>query len=308
MIMRTSDQINEIALALSKAQGEMQAAEKDGTNPHFRSNYATLDSIWKACRRPLASNGLSVVQFPGSDDAGHYLETMLMHASGQFISNQMRVVPDKNNIQGLGSVLTYTRRYALASIVGITSDEDDDGNGSVEQGQKVQSKKKAKPAKKNGQPSQQAQAVKTFFEKVQDKCKLNEKTARLICNALKIKLDDPSKFAGILETLCQETEKPSTMPSLIVAANRKTDYYYARDKTDLMKNWFHVKGSVEKLHPDIAWPTKPGNPNEWKEALVLAIEYAQGDKATEPSESDGKLFDDSGLEADEPKNHYEEVA
>lgn len=271
--MKRSDEINELALALAKAQGSMRAAEKDAVNPFFKSKYATLDSIWTACREHLSTNGLAIIQSLGGDNDNFYLETMMVHESGQYVSDTIPVTPAKDDIQGLGSALTYTRRYALASIVGVTTDEDDDGNSSTQQNQRPNPAKRQAQNQSNIPTSDQGKAVKAFYAKALNDCGLEAENVRLICKALGISFD-PSKADEILKTLCREVETPSTMPSLIVAANRKTNGYYNR-QDDLMANQFHIKGSVEKLHPDIVWPSKPGNPTEWSEALVLAIEYAE---------------------------------
>ena len=130
--MTRSDSIAALAAALSKAQSAMGAAKKDSTNPHFKSRYADLASIWEACREPLTKNGLAVVQLPGKDEAGYYVETVLTHASGEFISEKLRIVPTKDDPQGLGSCITYARKYALAAIAGIAPDDsDDDGEAAM---------------------------------------------------------------------------------------------------------------------------------------------------------------------------------
>lgn len=126
--MQRSEQINELAAALAKAQGAMKAAELDRANPFFKSKYATLASIWTAARGPLSANGLSVAQVPDWTPEGLQLTTMLMHASGQYISNTYPINPVKDDPQGIGSALSYARRYTLAAMIGATSDEDDDGN------------------------------------------------------------------------------------------------------------------------------------------------------------------------------------
>lgn len=124
-----SSDIKDLATALSKAQSTMKSALKDKENPHFRSKYADLDAIWDACRESLTENGLSVIQTHGSDQSGAFLKTLLVHSSGQFISSiTPLILPDRATMQQLGSAITYARRYSLASIVGVTSDEDDDGN------------------------------------------------------------------------------------------------------------------------------------------------------------------------------------
>lgn len=124
--MYQSENIGELAKALAAAQGEMGAASKDATNPHFKTRYADLASIMDACRAPLAKHGLAVTQLAGRDDSGNVtLTTMLMHGSGQFIGHTIGVRPSQENPQVVGSILTYLRRYALASVVGVVSDDDD---------------------------------------------------------------------------------------------------------------------------------------------------------------------------------------
>jgi hypothetical protein len=121
-----SENVNELAAALAKAQGQMRSAPKDGLNPHFKNKYATLDSIWDTIRGPLSSNGLSVVQSILKQEDMLVIATTLMHSSGQWIQSEFPIVSIKATPQAIGSALTYMRRYSLASIVGATSGEDDD--------------------------------------------------------------------------------------------------------------------------------------------------------------------------------------
>jgi len=125
--MEMSSEINEIALALSKAQGMIEGAKKSSANPFFKSKYADLAEVWDACREPLASNGLSVVQSPSVKEGYVSISTLLMHESGQWIKDQleMKLLDDKP--QTVGSLITYGRRYSLSAMVGV-SPEDDDGN------------------------------------------------------------------------------------------------------------------------------------------------------------------------------------
>jgi hypothetical protein len=122
-----SEQINEIAAALSKAQAVIAAAVKDKTNPHYKSDYADLASVWDACRKPLTDNGLSVAQAASTTDGRVGVTTMLMHSSGQWLSDSLVMKPTKDDPQGVGSCITYARRYALAAMVGVAP-ADDDGN------------------------------------------------------------------------------------------------------------------------------------------------------------------------------------
>jgi len=130
-MMQRSDEINELAAALAKAQSEIRGAVKDANNSHFRSDYATLQSVWDACREPLTKHGLSIVQAPGNDENGNVtVETMLLHSSGQWMSSVLACKPQKQDAQGLGSVVTYLRRYALAAVGGIAQADDDGEAGS----------------------------------------------------------------------------------------------------------------------------------------------------------------------------------
>lgn len=127
--MNQSESIKELAGALAKAQAKLRPAIKDSTNPHFKSKYADLGAIWEACREALTSNGLSVVQMPADSGEGRVaLTTILLHASGEYISGTCSTRLQQDSAQGVGSALTYLRRYALAAMVGVVADEDDDGN------------------------------------------------------------------------------------------------------------------------------------------------------------------------------------
>lgn len=127
-----SEQLNELFAALSKAQTEIRVAERDSSNPFFKSSYANLQSIIEASRPALCKNNLAVTQQIISDNGQDYLVTMLCHASGQWLSSRMRIAPAKSDIQSLGSCITYLRRYSYAALVGVyDGQEDDDGNHAV---------------------------------------------------------------------------------------------------------------------------------------------------------------------------------
>jgi hypothetical protein len=125
--VRRSASIAALAAALAKAQGEMTGALKDKTNPHFKSSYADLASVWDAARGPLSKNGLAVLQPPSADGARVTVTTILTHSSGEWVESTFTMTATQNTPQGVGSCLTYARRYALASMLGIAP-EDDDGN------------------------------------------------------------------------------------------------------------------------------------------------------------------------------------
>jgi hypothetical protein len=123
-----SESIKELASALAKAQGEFEHAKKDVKNAFFKTNYADLASCMDAAKKPLSNNGLSVTQLTDYDESGKlYLNTILMHSSGEWLSGRYPINPVKNDPQGVGSAITYARRYAFSAITGIAAD-DDDGN------------------------------------------------------------------------------------------------------------------------------------------------------------------------------------
>lgn len=124
--MRKSDSIKEISASLVKAQSKLENVDKDGTNPHFRSRYATLPNVIDSTRQVLAEFGLAIVQTADLIDGGQsILETTLIHTSGEWISGMMPVLNPKGDMQGLGSAWTYARRYGLMAILGIAADDDD---------------------------------------------------------------------------------------------------------------------------------------------------------------------------------------
>lgn len=112
--------------ALVKAQKEMGAVIKNASNPHLKSKYADLGSVLEACQTALHSNGFAIVQPCGKDDHGAYVETVLAHESGESFASRVYLVVGKQDMQGVGSAITYARRYGLLGMAGLAP-EDDDG-------------------------------------------------------------------------------------------------------------------------------------------------------------------------------------
>lgn len=123
--MNKSDSIVELASALLAFHDKMGKVKKDSTNPFYKSKYASLSNILGAIKQPLLDSELSVSQFPTGE---HELTTMLIHTSGEFISGAFKMKPVKDDPQGIGSSITYQRRYALGAVLGLDIDEDDDAN------------------------------------------------------------------------------------------------------------------------------------------------------------------------------------
>lgn len=124
--------MKELFTALSIAQGKIENAKKASTNPHFKSKYADLASVWDAGREVFTTEGLAVIQLPCEAPAGQVgLETTITHKSGQSMASKFFMpVAQANNPQAVGSALTYAKRYALLGAFGIAP-EDDDGNAAT---------------------------------------------------------------------------------------------------------------------------------------------------------------------------------
>lgn len=121
----------ELFAALAIAQKEIVGAVKDASNPFFKSKYADLSSVWDACHGPLNANGICIIQLPASDPKNPdvvTVTTVLGHSSGQWISCSLSLRPTKADAQGMGSAISYARRYTMAAITGVSYIEDDDGN------------------------------------------------------------------------------------------------------------------------------------------------------------------------------------
>jgi hypothetical protein len=124
-----SPEIDQLAAALAAAQAEFSAVPKNSINPFFKSNYAALPDVVASASPVLAKHGLAISQFIDAEFLGiDGLITYLIHSSGQFISHTMKLHLPKDDPQGQGSAVTYARRYAYMSVLGLVADEDDDGN------------------------------------------------------------------------------------------------------------------------------------------------------------------------------------
>jgi hypothetical protein len=124
-MLQKSESLKEISKALATFAIKVESIRKDANNPFFKSQYASLSNIIESTRDALSECGLSVSQFPIGE---HSLITILMHESGEWIQSEYTMKPTKNDPQGIGSVITYMRRYALASILNLSIMEDDDAN------------------------------------------------------------------------------------------------------------------------------------------------------------------------------------
>jgi hypothetical protein len=151
--MTSSETTATLCAALVAAQGALRPIAKDGKNPAFRSRYATLDGIMETVRPALAAHGLAVVQgvvHPETGEGGRLVgimvETRLVHTSGEWLASVVPVPVAKGDAHGLGSALSYGRRYGISALLALSTDEDDDGNAAA--------KPPAKPAPAAPAPGQ----------------------------------------------------------------------------------------------------------------------------------------------------------
>lgn len=151
--MNMSPTIGALSAALSKAQGMMHAAPKDRENPFFKSQYATLASVIEAIRAPFTANGLAFSQPTRVDESGRvYVTTVLLHSSGEWISGEASAQAVKPDPQGVGSLISYMKRYGLQALVGIASADDD---GHAASGLHLSEPKPAPPKERKATPREE---------------------------------------------------------------------------------------------------------------------------------------------------------
>lgn len=145
--MNKSESIAELSKALANFHKEVKQPFKDKSNPFFKSKYVPLENVAEAIDTISPKFGLTYTQSTITDDNGNVgVATILVHESGEYIEHPPAMTkPEKNTPQGIGSALTYMRRYSLSAAFGITSDQDDDGN----QASGHTSKPTSKPDPKN---------------------------------------------------------------------------------------------------------------------------------------------------------------
>lgn len=164
-----SAEIKEFVAALAKAQGSMKPAVFNKINPHYKNKYADFSSCMDACRIPLSENGLAPIQYVETIEGKLYLITMIAHISGQWMKSEFPIVATKMDSQGIGSAMTYAKRYSLCGMIGIVADEDvsndDDGETAVGRGKSVDNIK----SKMN---SNQIGILKKLESRLDETCKL----------------------------------------------------------------------------------------------------------------------------------------
>lgn len=138
--MNQSESINELATALSKAQGELKNSALDKKNSFRGNDYSSLTAVWGVCRDPLSKNGLSVTQCPFINNEWTCLETTLLHTSGQWMKSTVQISRIEAKMEDFGKAMTYARRYALCCIVGVSPSEEEEDDGAAEASGKTKPK------------------------------------------------------------------------------------------------------------------------------------------------------------------------
>jgi hypothetical protein len=132
MTYRRSTEIHELFTALAKAQGVFSGAEKAATGNFGK--YATLDSVLEATKQGREQNSLALIQFPSNGDGNSVtVTTLLGHSSGQWLESTLSCAPTKFDAQGVGSVVTYLRKYSAMAILGVAPEDDDGAAASIQQ-------------------------------------------------------------------------------------------------------------------------------------------------------------------------------
>lgn len=213
--MKHSETIGKLAEALSKAQAKLRGAEKDGRNPHFKSDFATLESVWNSVRDALSENGLSVVQPLGMNaDGNPTLTTMLMHSSGEWISGERALHASRIDPQSIGSALSYARRYDLCAMVGQTQSDDDSEAAMARDKQQSGAQGSVGDAKTNGehpqQPNSDQRSISSAKKEPHWEVKFGKFKGK---NIYAVPLSQVKEYANYLITEARASNKELTGPA-----------------------------------------------------------------------------------------------
>ena len=130
--------------ALSKVQKDLKHAKKDDKGAFGK--YADLATVYEVIRKPLVDNGFSYIHsLTTHEDGTHFVDTLLMHETGGTFKTSLPLIINKRDMQGLGSAITYAKRYGISMIVGLASEEDDEGKGAGTAKGNVNTSTKANP-------------------------------------------------------------------------------------------------------------------------------------------------------------------
>lgn len=161
-MIEQSESIVKLSAAMVAASAELKNPPKDSVNPHYKSRFADLATVLDTVKPTLIKNRLAVMQFPTESNGLPALATMVVHESGEWIRTTMLLCPAKSDPQGIGSAITYGRRYGLQAALGITADDDDDGHQGSQPAKQTQQPAKTAPQQQNQAPVDNRIDGKTF--------------------------------------------------------------------------------------------------------------------------------------------------
>lgn len=201
-------EIEKLVTALSKAQSEMREVKKDSKNTYFKADYGDLTSVWRACKTALFDNGLSVIQTMDHKEEEIILVTTLAHTSGQWMRSYLPLAITKRSPQEVGSAITYARRYALAAIVCICPEgDDDDAEEAMKEARKkeIEKPKEEKPIEDTKISAAQVEILEAKINK-----EPQEKWMERICSHFRVQnlYDMKEKdFAKAMEVINKSSKK-----------------------------------------------------------------------------------------------------
>lgn len=167
-VVTHSPELDQLGADLAAAQAEMVGALKDSSNPFYKSEYADLASVWKACRKPLTSHGLAVLQMPVTGTSVS-VATMLLHKSGQWIMASCSATPKDNGPQAIGSVITYIKRYSLSGFAGVPQIDDDGEAAEKRPAPQAKPERRTEPAEPGSYDGDEGEVLVAEFKRASSK-------------------------------------------------------------------------------------------------------------------------------------------
>lgn len=220
--MLRSESITKISIALLKAQKEMINPKKDKKNPFFKSDYVSLNAVLEACLEALNENCISLIQPTTSHDGKNFVETLLLHESGEFIGSETEIKNVKgNDPQAEGSGISYARRYGLQSLLSLTANDDD---AEKAMGRTQSNSKSTQPVKKDPETfnlyqvtdSEKIRSISTKYEIALKETAKKGHTAYLVyvesCQKAKESLVNKDWWNNLVAKYKPEFKAPSTAP------------------------------------------------------------------------------------------------